>query len=363
MTDAVALPDYGAQRARFLAAVQRAGGALSHWRHPLPGPQGEALYTDVALIGPAQASRLLVIISGTHGVEGYYGSESQIAWLGEYDPHALPPDTAAVLIHLINPWGTAWLRRVNEDNIDLNRNFVDFGQPLPVNADYEKYHAFYHGEREPADRALAVVLGAQGWPAVKRVVEAGQYRHADGLFFGGVGESWSRQTLKQIIERHLSHARRIISFDLHTGAGAWGHPMLLAISETPRLEQALARQWFGEWLTVLFTGAGRESDTGVTASATGYLSQFMLDSLPGVELIQLVIECGTLSGEQMHQRVRADHWLHLAGDPLSPAGRAVKQALVAGFWPADEDWRELVALRTRQIFRRAWRALAESEPL
>ena len=43
---------------------------------------------------------------------------------------------ALVLVHAVNPHGFSHLHRTNEDNIDLNRNHIDFGAPLPVNAQY-----------------------------------------------------------------------------------------------------------------------------------------------------------------------------------------------------------------------------------
>ncbi|KAF0856160.1 DUF2817 domain-containing protein (plasmid) [Pantoea dispersa] len=351
------LPDYTQQRARFLAAVTRQHGALTAYRHPLTAPDGAALYTDVAVIGDPAAPKRMLILSGTHGVEGYYGSDSQIAWLDSFDVAALPPDCALVLVHLLNPWGAAHLRRVNEDNIDLNRNFIDFSQPAPANPHYALWHDLYHGDRAHADRLLAETLQQSGWPALKRVVEAGQYQAADGLFYGGQQPAWSHRTLHSIVEQHLRQAQVILSFDLHTGAGAWGHPMLLAIAEQRYPAHDWGKSLYDEWLTLLFTGAGRDSDTGVTATATGYVSQFLLTSLPDTQLLPLVVECGTYPGEEMHRRVRDDHWLHLQGDPASHAGRALKQQLVEGFWPADEDWRALTAFRTRQIFLRGWRAL------
>lgn len=357
------LPDYSAQRARFLAAVARLDGHVTHYPHPLSGPKGEALSTDVAVIGDPAAENLLLIVSGTHGVEGYYGSDSQIAWLDGLDAATLPAGVALVMVHLINPWGAAHLRRVNEDNADLNRNFIDFAAGAPDNAAYPDLHAVYTckdldgAARQQADALLQAKREALGWAGVKRIVEAGQYQFADGIFFGGQQASWSHQTLKTIISRHLAQAKRIISFDLHTGAGAYGHPMLMAIAERdyPALEQA--RAIFGEWLTVLITGAGRDSETGVTATATGYLSQFMLDHLPETQLLQLVVECGTLDGEEMHRRLRDDHWLHLYGDPASDRGQQIKQDLYDGFYPYDPDWQALIAFRTQQIFARAWKAL------
>lgn len=361
------LPDYSAQRARFLAAVQRAGGHVTSYPHPLAGPKGEALSTDVAVVGNPSAENLMLIVAGTHGVEGYYGSDSQIAWLDALDSGSVPDNVALVMVHLINPWGTAHLRRVNEDNADLNRNFINFSEGAPHNQAYGDLHAVYTcrdldgAERAQSEALLLAKRQALGWAGVKRIVEAGQYQFADGIFYGGQQPSWSHLTLKTIIDRHLQQAKRIISFDLHTGAGAYGHPMLMAIAghDYPALQQA--RQIFGEWLTVLITGAGRDSETGVTATATGYLSQFMLDNLPETQLMQLVVECGTLDGEEMHRRVRDDHWLHLYGDPASEQGITIKRDLFDGFYPEDPDWQALIAFRTRQIFLRAWTALSVRE--
>ncbi|GME41716.1 MULTISPECIES: DUF2817 domain-containing protein [unclassified Pantoea] len=356
----MALPDYRAQRARFLAAAQNKGLEITSYPHPLSGPQGETLFTDVARAGSASASRLMLVVSGTHGVEGYYGSDCQIAWLDALDEKALPADTALLLVHLLNPWGAAHLRRVNEDNIDLNRNFIDFSQPIPANPDYAQWHGIYHGDRVGADRQLAEALESQGWQAVKRVVEAGQYTLADGFFFGGHQPCWSYLTMKTIINQHLSVAKTILSFDLHTGAGAWGHPMLLSIAEQRYAAHEWGKTIYGQWLTVLLTGTGRDSVTGVTATATGYLSQYLLSSLPDTLILPLVVECGTYEGEDMHRRVREDHWLHLCGDPASAHGQMQKQQLVEGFWPDDADWRALVTFRTQQIFQRGWRALTDT---
>ena len=41
--------------------------------HPLKGPDGEALATTLAEVGPPEAPRSLMVVSGTHGIEGYAG--------------------------------------------------------------------------------------------------------------------------------------------------------------------------------------------------------------------------------------------------------------------------------------------------
>ena len=363
--DFPAQPSYSAQRERFLAAARAAKAHLSEYRHPLRGPFDEALFTDVAVIGDPSASRVLVALSGTHGVEGYYGSNCQASWLQELAGRELPRDVAVVMIHLINPWGTAWMRRVNEDNIDLNRNYLDFAQPAPVNRGYETLHEIYAcsqlrgSQRERADALLAERLRAEGWSALMSIVEAGQYAHPDGLFYGGQAPSWSNQTLHRIMQQHLAQARTVMCFDLHTGAGDYGHPMLLAIAQAayPALDDAQAV--YGPWLHTLLTGSDSQSDTGVAATATGYTSQALLNALPDQHLMQFVIECGTYPGEQIHRHLRDDHWLHLHGDPCDRVGRQIKLDLLEQFFPADSDWQALVWLRTRQIWERALAALPQ----
>ena len=355
------LPDFQTLRQRFMTAAEQRKGVVTSYPHSLPGPQSEPLYTDVVVIGNPAAQKLRLIISGTHGIEGYYGSESQSDWLEFIGQSPLPDDTAIVLVHLINPWGTAYLRRVNEDNIDLNRHFVDFSQPLPENPEYPFWHDVYHGDRYSADSLLSEKLATYGWQTMQKIVEAGQYQSADGIFYGGQQPGWSYRIMETILRDHLSEAKVILSFDLHTGAGAWGHPMLLSIAEQPVAAHQWGKAVYGEWLTLLLTGPGRQSDTGVAASATGYLSQFLINSLPETCILPLVVECGTYAGEDMHRRVRDDHWLHLQDYSTSPTSDpviAIKQQLAEGFWPADPDWRSLTAFRTRQIFERGWKALA-----
>jgi hypothetical protein len=123
---------YSEARAKFLAAARRAKANLTH--HALPnlyGPEKEDLFIDVAQLGSNNPDSLLILISGTHGVEGFCGSGCQVGYLADELYEVLPSKSGAILIHALNPFGFAWLRRVNEDNIDLNRNFHDFSKSLP----------------------------------------------------------------------------------------------------------------------------------------------------------------------------------------------------------------------------------------
>ncbi|HEX4937985.1 MAG TPA: DUF2817 domain-containing protein, partial [Candidatus Kapabacteria bacterium] len=102
------------------------------------GPLGETLATDVLWLGDQDARKVVVLLSAVHGVEGFAGSAIQTDLLRRLasGEATLPDGLALAIVHAVNPWGFAWCRRVDEQGIDINRNFVDFSQPLPRNDGY-----------------------------------------------------------------------------------------------------------------------------------------------------------------------------------------------------------------------------------
>ena len=353
--------DFSALRARFLAAARQAGADLVEYLHPLHGPSGERLATDVAYLGRNDAKKLLVLISGTHGVEGAFGSACQTAWLSQNSPWQLPDDTAVLAIHLINPWGTAWQRRVNEDNVDLNRNFIDWQKGTPKNERYAALHnalvcrAWEGPERERAQEAFKAAKQQHGgYVGLAPIIEAGQYDFPDGLFYGGDGPVWSNRTLNEILSTFAQQAEQIVVFDLHTGAGPYGFPALLSVAESEHDGLDWGRQIFGPALSVVVTGTNAKTDTGIAATATGYVSAAVRTAVPKARVLPLVVECGTLDGATVSDAVQADNWLHLFGKVDSPLGAKIKQALVAAFIPEDADWQGTCLATALRHFDRAF---------
>ena len=70
--------DYESARRKFLDAVAAYGLEHQAFLNPQRGPEGQTLSTDVAWFGDKTAHRILVLISGTHGVEFLAGSGCQI---------------------------------------------------------------------------------------------------------------------------------------------------------------------------------------------------------------------------------------------------------------------------------------------
>src|SRR5262252_10184861 len=120
-------PDYFSARTRFRESAASRGARLRALPTTAKGPNAEELTIDIAWFGSESPRRLLLHSSGLHGIEGFAGSAIQLQLL-ENVP-VLPPDAALVVVHILNPYGMSWLRRVNENNVDLNRNFLKPGDP------------------------------------------------------------------------------------------------------------------------------------------------------------------------------------------------------------------------------------------
>lgn len=73
-----------------------------------------------------EPATVLLYTVGIHGVEGYTGSAILLQILQNRMMMAdLPPNAKVVFAHVLNPYGMAHLRRFNERNVDLNRNWLE----------------------------------------------------------------------------------------------------------------------------------------------------------------------------------------------------------------------------------------------
>lgn len=353
--------DYADARRKFLSACKTAGARLRAYANPLQGPRGEELSTDVAWIGPDNARTVLASISATHGVEGFCGSAAQIDWLAHGGGDQLPAGMAALLIHAINPHGFAWLRRVNEDGVDLNRNHIDFSQPLPTNPGYDELaDALVPKEiegpvLEAADAKLAAFRAKHGDRAYRIARAGGQYTHATGHSYGGTRPTWSRLTTERIIADYRLAARDAVAVvDFHTGLGPFGYGEPISDDPPDTLAARRARAWYGDSVT---------SPTGGTSSSPPVIghSGHTWARLLGERVVYTTLEFGTYSLDNGLKALRGDYWVHNRGamDWNAADTRRVKAAIRKHFFPDTEDWKEMVLFRSRQILRQAQAGLVQ----
>ena len=349
---------YSEARKKFLAAASRGGLDVQSAMHPQRGQDGEALAVDVARFGRADAQALLVISSGCHGAEGFCGSGVQNALLADTDFHtaATQADVAVLYLHALNPHGFSWWRRTTNENVDLNRNWQDFSQPLPENPGYEELADAIVPDVWPPtpenEAVLADYAGHHGAMGLQAAISGGQYTHPNGLFFGGTSVSWCRQALTASLAAHGRQCRRLGWIDLHTGLGPSGVGERIFAAPFDAATLARARAWWGDEVTCLEEGNSSSAPvTGTIWNAAGH-------ACPQAEYTGIALEYGTLPIEQVLYALRADQWRE--NHPAAPAALAtqIRRQTRDAFYIDTPQWQEQIVTQGLQAARQAVAGLA-----
>lgn len=338
-------PSYASARGRFLLAADRAGARLDTFSHDTAfAPDGGTLSTDVAVLGPPDAQNALLIVSGTHGPEGFVGSAAQIALLDGLATQAQAVSVRVVLVHAINPWGFAHTSRTTENNVDLNRNFIDWRRPPPANAVYDELHAcLCPAEQSPTARQAAEAhrlawIARHGEDAYVDGTARGQYGHADGLHYGGAAPEWSNQTLQTVVNRHLAGVKRVALIDWHTGLGDPGEPFFLCFNEPGSAAWQRACAWWGR--------DNIESQGGFEGASRprydGLLFYGVQRFIAPAELTGAVIEFGTRSRDDMRQALQADRQLKFGGVLTDSQRSSLREQVLEAFSPSSPRWQQRV---------------------
>lgn len=350
--------DYRAARAAFAAAAEAAGLGITTRVHPsAKGPDGKPLFLDTVTIGPCDATKALLLISGTHGVEGYFGSGVETGLLGEGIAARVPPGVKLVMLHALNPFGFSWNRRVNEDNTDVNRNFVDHAHP-PVNADY----AALADAIAPTDISPAAMKAANaklrgyakthGDFALQSALSSGQYAFPGGLYYGGARPSWSALMLEDVFREELAGVEDLVVIDFHTGLGESGAAEMIIedVPGTPAYARAKA----------LWGGCVQSTADGGSLSArlTGTIDEAVSRWMAGKTLTFAALEVGTMPVRDVLEALRKDNWLHLHGGLDHPDAKAIKSRIRAAFYPDTVDWKRQVWAHAHDMVNAALGAIA-----
>lgn len=352
--------DYRSGRAAFRGAAEKAGAKVETYAAGSAGPDGEPVFTDIVLLGRPDAPNLLLCNSATHGVEGFCGSGVFTGWLRSGEAANLPDNVRVVLVHALNCHGFAWLRRVTEENVDLNRNFVAHESGHPRNAEYGALHEtvlpddWSDGTVAAMKEKLETYAREHSLYKLQSVLTGGQYDHADGIFYGGRQPTKANIRFMEIVEKHVVGAKHVLFLDWHTGLGPYGTAELLGITRPGSDHGDRVSAWFRNGLAT--PSEGQSS----SAPLTGTIGSGLRRRLSNTETVvtSLTVEFGTYSVREVLMALIADNWLHAKGDPGSETGRAIKAQVRKALYPDEDDWKELVWVRGRQILRRGIRGLA-----
>jgi hypothetical protein len=347
---------YQTARVNFLRACEKAGVEVASYAHPLKTPDGADLATDVARFGASDASKLLVMVSGVHGVEGFSGAATQVGWIEQKRYEQLPDDTAVLMVHLINPWGAAHLRRYTENNVDLCRNFLDFSQALPAN---EAYGAL-HGQLAPGGVLgeygentrpfLGKLVSEKGLEYVVDLFMGGQWEFEQGFAFGGQGPEWSNVTLRDILRLNAEGVRQACVIEFHTGLGPWGYGQLITMHHGPELDRV--RRDFGPW--VFNPSADKSPGEEGYRLVHGHTIEAYRSSFPGVPVTAVTLEFGTYPPDETLALLLQEHLL-VCRSESAPAHKMdeIRTGLLEYHHPRDWEWRCAFWSRSLQVIRQA----------
>jgi hypothetical protein len=281
-----------------------------------------------------------------HGVEGFTGSAIQLQILASHQQVA--GEQAVILVHAVNPYGMAWLRRVNENNVDLNRNFLGPNERYEGVADaYRRLNRLLNPESPPRriDPFLPIALWyilRYGFQNLKQAVAEGQYEFPKGLFFGGHQLEQSAALMLDWCKEKLSNAQRIVCVDVHTGLGKYAEDVLFVSVDSESRQFQKYRAWLGDRVTPLYESA-------VAYRLKGGFVEALERAVTGPEWSCIGQEFGTRKPLNVLRALREENRWHHYGDRRR-LDHPAKQQLLETFCPSDPTWRQRVLERGVELF-------------
>ncbi len=350
---------YTTNRYSFREQARRIGAA--QFSYPLEGhtgPEGEDLSCDVAVVDNPHAKYVVAITSGIHGVELPFGSELQVQWLAyAQEICADNPGISFVFVHALNPYGAAYGLRTDHQNIDPNRNFVDFTQAQSPSLSYRELAPAF-APKKLSRSALACswvkmlhFAGKNGMAKFLQALAGGQYEFPEGLYYGGKAPSWTRETWQKIVKTHVVHAelQNLWHVDIHTGYGPFGKLQLMVNTEEgSELHQRVQR--LGPPDSIEVTDAFLADLSGDIVDSLGRLvdlpsqtvvTPFAIEvgttkfKLPGLDVLNAMILRNTLA-----QRHQDQH----------PWAQAIIGGMRNMFYPPDDVWRNVAMAQSNDIW-------------
>lgn len=354
---------YEVSRERFrdnLAVVQGFWPTAQLSQHRLPGDEDltiDWIYAEAL----EKNEKVFILTTGEHGVEGYVGSAMQHRFIELYMPRFAPKNSGLLLVHAINPWGMKHHRRVNANNVDLNRNFIYDGVFDPaINPDYDKVRKTLNPARliQSLELSNLIFYGKLVWllarlgsKGFQYATLMGQYRYPQEMYYGGTTYQEETRTLINLYRKTFSAYDQILHLDMHTGYGP-RYQMSLVNSA---LETGTSQEFIEHFNYPLVVAANPEEFYTIQGDMIDYVYTLRQHEFPEKRLYATSFEFGTL-GDELFGLVHCPramihenrlYWHRSANDQIS---KRVKHGFEELFNPNDDDWRAKAVADADQAF-------------
>jgi hypothetical protein len=323
--------------------------------------EDEDLTIDLIRALPGKECKQLIFLStGLHGIEGYVGAAVVKLFVKEYLRHLNPADTGLYLVHAINPWGMKHRRKVNENNVDLNRNFIYEQEKgdRDLNRAYDRAHSFLNPQqplKTNADpffylKALNLIL-CMGPANFREAVLYGQYRYPQGLIYGGTGFERSTTVLSSLFQEAASSCERFLLIDMHTGYGP-RYQMTIVNSIHEKRASADLQASFSY---PLVAKTDPDEFYQMQGDMVDYVYQFMQNQFPGKYFYATCFEFGTLGSSfgAVIKSLKAminENRVNQCGAVSAKVAEQARHNFCELYYPGEEKWREKVLQDARTAF-------------
>lgn len=360
--DSLFPPSYDSSRARFARDVERIRPLWPDSRfesHPLknhPDLSIDWLWADAK-----EKETLLIVSTGEHGIEGYVGSAMLKIFIEEFAPRLNPETTGLLLLHAMNPWGFAHNRKVNENNVDLNRNFIfgDFFDPA-INPEFHRVKDFLNPQRPLGNFTLENLsfwgnvtkhIFTAGIPTITTAALLGQHHTPNGFYHGGTSHQEETRVAMDLYRQALERYDSVVQMDMHTGYGPRYQMSVIMSPLDPMTSDEVAHKF--NYPLVLKINA--EEFYAISGDMAEYYYKLRNESFPEKQLFACGFEFGTF-GASLPARIRSlramvyENQLHWHGAKNERTADKVRKEIQELYFPEETKWREKAIQDGRRAF-------------
>jgi hypothetical protein len=359
---------YEDSRARFLQSlnlIQQKWHSTQLETHPLQNHPD--LSIDWLWVHPHKKENLIIISTAEHGIEGYVGYAMLKIFIEEFAPRLNPENTGLLLLHGLNPWGMKHYRKVNENNVDLNRNFVFDGNFDPaINPEFHQVKSLINPQTPFQSLTFENIrflgriiktLFISNIATATRAALLGQHHTPNGFYYGGAEYQEGTHVAMELYRRALEEYQSVIQIDMHTGYGPRYQMSIIMSSLDPATSNELSQKF--NYPLVLKINA--EEFYAISGDMAEYYYKLRNRNFPNRHLFACGFEFGTF-GSSLPARIRSlkamvlENQLHWRGAKDNKTAGRIRHEFRELYFPAETRWLEKALADGRQAFEGIFRA-------